>query len=340
MKILAGCQFHTRNPTAADAPACSDLQGDSYDVCPSTGAPMVRHRCNAYYYVPGVRSRVRHVSELETGGVDVEFDESEQRGGSGYMADESTAIDMYKTMEVGAVGPEAEDGDELDIRREIYHWGPVTTGFTVYPDFMAWDGKTGVYSWDGTSSAGEDGGHAVVIVGWGTEISTGTDYWTVRNSWGLEWGDGGYFKIKRGVNECGIEENIVVGFPHLYGFRLYVERPLLYRQDDLVMRSIWSLVPSGHKTTTIERMLDGRLPPNAVSDAGAVQYSPTSWPNLATYVAGRPWDTEYPLMGRRGAVAAAVRRVASNKYAAVMGGAVAAALAVGVCVWMIRKRSK
>ena len=32
---------------------------------------------------------------------------------------------------------------------------------------------------------------------------------TVANSWGKDWGQNGYFRIKRGVNECEIEDFVV-----------------------------------------------------------------------------------------------------------------------------------
>lgn len=40
------------------------------------------------------------------------------------------------------------------------------------------------------------GGHAVKLIGWGTE--NGTPYWLVMNSWNETWGDKGMFKILRG----------------------------------------------------------------------------------------------------------------------------------------------
>merc|ERR1711937_20416 len=49
-----------------------------------------------------------------------------------------------------------------------------------------------------------DGGcdHAVLIVGFTPA------YWIVRNSHGTDWGEGGYFKIARGRNMCGIEQGM------------------------------------------------------------------------------------------------------------------------------------
>ncbi|CAG7902361.1 hypothetical protein BRARA_G01311 [Brassica rapa] len=49
--------------------------------------------------------------------------------------------------------------------------------------------------------------HAVTIVGYGMS-EEGTKYWLVKNSWGQNWGEGGYMRIKRDVNApegmCGL----------------------------------------------------------------------------------------------------------------------------------------
>lgn len=46
--------------------------------------------------------------------------------------------------------------------------------------------------------------HVVAVVGWGEE--NGTKFWNVRNSWGTYWGEKGFFRIIRGVNNLAIEE--------------------------------------------------------------------------------------------------------------------------------------
>ena len=56
------------------------------------------------------------------------------------------------------------------------------------------------------------GGHAVKMVGWGVGTEgkeAGVPYWKVANSWNPYWGEKGYFRIKRGNDECGIARSAV-----------------------------------------------------------------------------------------------------------------------------------
>lgn len=87
-----------------------------------------------------------------------------------------------------------------NMQKEIMTNGPIQVAFKVYKSFMSY--KSGVYAKKWYELVPE-GGHAVKIVGWGTE--SGTDYWLVANSWNTSWGEDGFFKIKRGSDECGME---------------------------------------------------------------------------------------------------------------------------------------
>jgi len=94
-----------------------------------------------------------------------------------------------------------------DAQTEIMTNGPIEACFNVYADFVHY--KSGVYIYDGTSEF--LGGHCIKISGWGVE--GGQPYWLCNNSWTTYWGDQGYFKIQRGTDMCGIEDDMVAGMP-------------------------------------------------------------------------------------------------------------------------------
>ncbi|KAF3660119.1 cytochrome b6-f complex iron-sulfur subunit, chloroplastic [Capsicum annuum] len=97
--------------------------------------------------------------------------------------------------------------DPYSIMTEVYKNGPVEVTFYVYEDFAHY--KSGVYK---HVTGNYIGGHAAKLIGWGTS-EEGEDYWLLVNSWNTDWGDDGYFKMRRGTNECDIESQVVSGLP-------------------------------------------------------------------------------------------------------------------------------
>jgi len=98
------------------------------------------------------------------------------------------------------------DVSASQMQQEIFTNGPIEACFSVYEDFVNY--KHGVYQY---TSGDYLGGHCIKIIGWGVENSL--PYWLVNNSWTTTWGNKGQFKILRGQDECGIEDDVVAGLP-------------------------------------------------------------------------------------------------------------------------------
>ena len=77
----------------------------------------------------------------------------------------------------------------------------------VTPAFEAYTG--GIFE-DTTNCTSMD--HEISIAGYGTDPDHG-DYWIGRNSWGTYWGEKGWFRLKRGSNNLGIETDCVWATP-------------------------------------------------------------------------------------------------------------------------------
>ncbi len=109
----------------------------------------------------------------------------------------SWSITSHRSIGLGSIGA---------IKRLLIEKGPIITGMKIYSDFSSY--SNGIYRHTTNDLTGN---HAVVIVGYGKY--SGMDYWIVKNSWGSNWGENGYFRIL--VGDSGIDTRYLhtIGLP-------------------------------------------------------------------------------------------------------------------------------
>lgn len=81
---------------------------------------------------------------------------------------------------------------------EILKRGPITCAIAVTKELVNYTG--GIFE---DKSGRKDLDHDISVVGWGED--KGVKYWTIRNSWGSYWGEGGNVRLIRGIDNLGIE---------------------------------------------------------------------------------------------------------------------------------------
>lgn len=136
-------------------------------------------------------------------------------GTSGQCRDSCVTDEPEKAFKCPAGHAPSVWDTAAEMQRAIQTYGAVESAFMVYSDFMHYE--SGVYKHTGGKLLG---GHAIKVVGWGHDDEDQL-YWIVQNSWGPEWGMGGFFQIydwsvdaksqfaKQGGYSCGVTELIV-----------------------------------------------------------------------------------------------------------------------------------
>jgi len=96
----------------------------------------------------------------------------------------------------------------LEAPPDLFYYGDGIYSSALKKDSDSYD-LNGVSRWEKTN-------HAVVAVGYGEGPETDESgqpikYWLIKNSWGKQWGDNGYFRMKRGTDDMA-SESMAVSF--------------------------------------------------------------------------------------------------------------------------------
>ncbi|CAO2177850.1 unnamed protein product [Urochloa humidicola] len=113
-----------------------------------------------------------------------------------YEEDEgSCKLDKMRNHVVKIRGAESvEQNNEAALEVAVVRQ-PVAVGIYVKPEFQNY--KSGVINWPCNL---EKVNHDVTVVGYGAE-HCGRKYWIVKNSYGEDWGEKGYFRLERRVED-------------------------------------------------------------------------------------------------------------------------------------------
>lgn len=135
----------------------------------------------------------------ENGGISLDSDYTYK----GIQSDCKLSNYMKLKLKIVGYGKVNSFDDEL-LKRALFTIGPIVISLnTNHESFMRY--SSGIYY---EPACTDDTNHAALLVGFGSE--QGQDYWIVKNSYGMSWGESGFIRIARNLgNDCGVTSELL-----------------------------------------------------------------------------------------------------------------------------------
>jgi len=93
-----------------------------------------------------------------------------------------------------------QTSDESAMQTALVGWGPLS----ICVDAEPWQDYTGGIMMASDCDTQLD--HCVQLVGY--DMTNATPFWSVRNSWGADWGENGYIRLQYGQDTCGCADEV------------------------------------------------------------------------------------------------------------------------------------
>lgn len=126
-----------------------------------------------------------------------------------YKANDTFECIYKKSMSGGTISSykTISPGNEINLQKMLATYGPIACAIDASQNsFKTY--KSGVYY---EKKCTAEVNHAMLLVGYGTDRKLKKDYWLIKNSYGIRWGEKGYLRLARNEgNHCGITEFVAV----------------------------------------------------------------------------------------------------------------------------------
>jgi hypothetical protein len=115
-----------------------------------------------------------------------------------FPVDNLKGAEKFRSLELNVPSPQLVD----KIKKILFFYGPMTV--LIYVDEKLPYISSGIYrATDQKEGKKMNPNHAVVIAGYGVDLDA-EEYWIIRNSWGRDWAESGYFQLSVDSPICGI----------------------------------------------------------------------------------------------------------------------------------------